>query len=161
MSLLSKLHVPWIPYIQHYKTTYYMVVQWVKNLPAMGETRVRSPGWDDSLEEGMETFSSILAWKIPWTEEPGGLQSMEMHRVGHNWMIKDTHNTIQGIFTALKVLWCQDEDYSWDICTHPVPQLSPGSSLQFQERLNPFSDGKREVGTMCVCASVYLLCRGI
>ena len=42
------------------------------------------PGWDDPLEEGMATHSSILAWKIPWMEEPGGLQSMGLHRVGHD-----------------------------------------------------------------------------
>ena len=55
----------------------------VKNLPAMQETLVWSLGWEDSLEEGMATHSSILAWRIPWTEEPGGLQSMELQRVGH------------------------------------------------------------------------------
>ena len=48
----------------------------VKNLPAMQETQVRSLGLDDPLEEGMASHSSILAWSIPWTEEPGGLQSM-------------------------------------------------------------------------------------
>ena len=48
----------------------------VKNLPAMLETWVRSLGWEDSLEEGMTTHSSILAWRVPWTEEPGGPQSM-------------------------------------------------------------------------------------
>ena len=48
----------------------------VKNLPAMPETWVWSQGWEDPLEEGMATHSSILAWRIPWTEEPGGLQSM-------------------------------------------------------------------------------------
>ena len=47
-----------------------------KNLPAMWETWVRSLGWKDPLEMGMATHSSILAWRIPWTEEPGGLQSM-------------------------------------------------------------------------------------
>ena len=47
----------------------------VKNLPAVWETRVRSLGWEDALEEGMVTHSSILAWRIPWTEEPSGLQS--------------------------------------------------------------------------------------
>ena len=50
------------------------VAQWIKNLPAMQEIRVQSPGWEDPLEDGMETHSSILAWRIPWTEEPGGLQ---------------------------------------------------------------------------------------
>ena len=48
----------------------------VKNLPAMRETWLQSLGWEDPLEKGMETHSSILAWKIPWTEEPGGLRSM-------------------------------------------------------------------------------------
>ena len=45
------------------------------------ETRIQSPGWEDALEEEMATHSSILAWKIPWTEEPGGLQSMGSYRV--------------------------------------------------------------------------------
>ena len=48
----------------------------VKNLPAMQGTQVQSLGWDDFLEEGMATHSSILDWRIPWTEEPGGIQSM-------------------------------------------------------------------------------------
>ena len=57
----------------------------VKNLPVMWETWVRSLGWEDSLEESMATHSSILAWTIPRTEEPGGLQSMGLpHRVRHN-----------------------------------------------------------------------------
>ena len=51
----------------------------VKNLPAMQETQVRSLDWEHPLEEEMATYSSILAWEIPWTEEPGGLQSMELH----------------------------------------------------------------------------------
>ena len=53
-----------------------MVAQMVKNLPAMQETWVQSLDWEDSLEKRMSTHSSILAWRIPWTEEPGGLQSM-------------------------------------------------------------------------------------
>ena len=56
----------------------------VKNPPAMWETWVQSLGWEDPLEEGMATHSSILAWRIPWTEEPGGLQSMGLQRVGHD-----------------------------------------------------------------------------
>ena len=58
--------------------------QMVKNLPVMQETWVQSLGWEDSLEKGMATHSSILAWRIPWTEEPGGLQSMGSQTVGHN-----------------------------------------------------------------------------
>ena len=61
-----------------------LVAQTVKNLPAMQETQVRSLGQEDPLEKGMATHSSILAWIIPWTEEPGGLQSMGSQRVGHN-----------------------------------------------------------------------------
>ena len=56
----------------------------VKNLPALQETQVRSLGWKDPGEEGMATNSSILAWRIPRTEEPGGLQSMGLQGVGHN-----------------------------------------------------------------------------
>ena len=51
----------------------------------MQESRVQSLGWEDPLEKEMATHSSILAWKISWTEEPDGLQSMESQRVGHNW----------------------------------------------------------------------------
>ena len=57
----------------------------VKNLPAMRGTQVRSLGWEDSLETRMATHSSILAWRIPWTEEPGGLQSMGSLRVSQDW----------------------------------------------------------------------------
>ena len=56
----------------------------VKRLPAIRETQVRSLGWEDLLEKEMATHSSILAWKIPWTEEPSRLQSMGSQRVGHD-----------------------------------------------------------------------------
>ena len=58
-----------------------LVAQMVKNLPVMQETGVRSLGQEDALEKGMATHSSILAWRIPETEEPGGLQSMGLQRV--------------------------------------------------------------------------------
>ena len=61
-----------------------LVAQMVKCLRAMQETRVRSLGWEDPLEKEMVTHSSTLAWKIPWTEEPGRLQSMGSQRVRHN-----------------------------------------------------------------------------
>ena len=60
------------------------VVEMVKNLPAMQETQVQSLGWEGPLEKGMETHSSVLAWRIPWTEEPGGLQSIRLQRVRHD-----------------------------------------------------------------------------
>ena len=56
----------------------------VKRLPAKRETQVRSLGWEDSLEKEMATRSGTLAWKIPWTEEPGGLQSLGLQRVGQD-----------------------------------------------------------------------------
>ena len=72
------------------------MAQLVKNLPAMQEThetQVHFLGWEDPLEEGMATYSSILAWRIPWTEETGGLQSMGLQRVGHDRATK--HTTVQ------------------------------------------------------------------
>ena len=80
----------------------------VKNLPAMQETRVRSLGWEDALEEGMAIHSSILAWRIPWTEEPGTLQSMESQRVGHNWRNgAHTHR----LFATWMAFW-------WNVCSN-------------------------------------------
>ena len=61
-----------------------LVVQMVKNQPVMQKTQVRPLGWEDPLEKEMETHSSILAWRIPWTEEPGRLQSRGSQRVGHD-----------------------------------------------------------------------------
>ena len=60
-----------------------MVAQTVKNLPAMPETQIQSLGWEDPLEKEMAIHSGILAQKIPWTEEPGGLQSVGLQRVRH------------------------------------------------------------------------------
>ena len=62
-----------------------LMTQTVKKLPTMQETWVQSLGWDYLLEKDMATHSSILAWRIPWTEEPGGLQSMWLQRVRHDW----------------------------------------------------------------------------
>ena len=61
-----------------------LIAQMVKNLPAMQETWVQFLGQEDPLEKGMATHSSILAWRIPWTEEPGGLQSIEVQRVRYD-----------------------------------------------------------------------------
>ena len=64
--------------------------QMIKNPPAMQEPSVWFLGWEDPLEKGMATHSSILAWRIPWIEEPGGLQSMGSQRVRHDW-VTNTH----------------------------------------------------------------------
>ena len=61
-----------------------LVAQMVKNLPVMWETQIRSLHWEDPLEKEMANHANILAWRISWTEEPGGLESMGFHRVGHD-----------------------------------------------------------------------------
>ena len=61
-----------------------LVAQMVKNLPVLQETQVQSLGWEDALEKEMATCFSTIGWRIPWTEEPGGLQSMGSQRVGHD-----------------------------------------------------------------------------
>ena len=76
-----------------------LVVQMVKNPSAIQKTWVRSLGWEDLLEKRRVTHSSILAWKILWTEEPGSLQSMGSQRVRHNWATKHTH-TSKGPFVC-------------------------------------------------------------
>ena len=73
----------------------------VKNLPAKQETQVRSLGVEDHLEKEMSTHSSILAWEIPWTEEPGRLQSMRPHRVRHD---KETKQQLLTLSPAAKML---------------------------------------------------------
>ena len=88
---LSKLHLG-LYLFQHFIGEAFSIkhylwgfpAQMVKNLPGMPETWVRSLGQDDSLEKGTATHSSILAWRIPWTEEPGELQSMQLQRVGQD-----------------------------------------------------------------------------
>ena len=74
-----------------YRVWAFLMAQIVKNAPAIQETWVWSLGWEDPLEEGMAAHSSILAWRIPWTEEPGGLQSMGSQRLRHDWVTSTTY----------------------------------------------------------------------
>ena len=83
----------------------HLLAQTVKNLPAVQETQVWSLGQEDPLEKGMATHSSILAWIIPWTEDPGGLQSMGSQRVGHNWVT----NAFTFSLLPLKAGWEREE----------------------------------------------------
>ena len=72
-----------------------LVTQMVKNLTAMQQIWIRSLGWEDPLKKGMATHSSILAWRIPRTEEPGGLQSLGSQRVRHDWVtLTHTHTHV-------------------------------------------------------------------
>ena len=99
-----------------------LVAQLVKNLPAVWETWVPSLGWGDPLEEGTATHSSILAWRIPWTEEPGGLQSMGLQRVGYDWVTKHSTATlymfhvynIKYILTAWNYYMTSRNTQSWN-----------------------------------------------
>ena len=84
----------------------------LKNLPAVQETGVWSLGWEDSLQKVMATHSSVLAWKVPWTEEPGMLQSMGSLRVGHDWA------TSLSLFTFMH----------WRRKWQPTPVFLPGES---------------------------------
>ena len=94
-----------------------LVAQMVKNLPAMWETWVRSLGREDPLERGMATHSSILAWRIPWTEEPGGLQSMGLKELdtAEWWLTLSQTFTFQpslsGVFSQV---WLFRRALSWD-----------------------------------------------
>ena len=84
-----------------------LVAQFLKNLPAIWETRVQSLDWEDPLEKEITTHSSIFAWRIPWTEEPGRLQSMGSQRLGHNWVTNTfffRKNTMSS-FSELRVLF--------------------------------------------------------
>ena len=92
-----------------------LVAQTVKNPPAVWETWVRSLGWKDPLEEGMATHSSILAWRILWTEGPGGLPSMGSQRVRHDWATKhSTALSLSPLFPSnLGFLILH---YGWPIC---------------------------------------------
>ena len=81
----------------------FLVAQIVKNMPTMQETQVWSLGQNDPLEKQMATHSSILDWRISWTEEPGGLQSMGLQRVGHDWAT-NTHTQV------LLPHWCNGHE---------------------------------------------------
>ena len=91
-----------------------LVAQRVKRLPTMRETWVQSLGGEDLLEKEMATHSSILAWKIPWMEEPGRLQSMGSQRVGHDFTFCPTFG---GIFPKSKF---QHMSSPWDISSHEL-----------------------------------------
>ena len=88
-------------YLKFNKTDF-SEAQTVKNLPVIQETRVRSLGWEVPLEKGMAIHSRILAWRIAWTEKPGGRQSVRLQRVRHDWAT-NTHNTYNIKFNKRKV----------------------------------------------------------
>ena len=86
----------WLQVLALYNAS--LMVWTVKNLPAMQETWVRSLGQEDPLEKGMATYSSILAWRIPWTEEPDGLQSVGSQGVRNDWETSTFHFSAYCLF---------------------------------------------------------------
>ena len=83
----SRIKCRWYKYLFSKQKNDSLVAQMIKNLPAMPETWVPSLSQEDLLEKEMATHFSILAWEIPWTKKPGGLQSMGLQRAEHNWVI--------------------------------------------------------------------------
>ena len=119
-----------------------LVAQTVKNLPAMWEAWVWSLGQEDPLEKEMATHSSILAWRIPWTEEPGGLQFMGLKRVRHDWVTKHKRQ-IKGFpnCSVVKKI-CNAGDVSsilglgrfpWGRAWQPIPVFLPEESPRTEE----------------------------
>ena len=108
-----------------------LIAQIVKNLPAVQETQVQSLGQEDPLEQGIATHSCILAWRIPWTEEPGGLQSMGSQRVRHDW--PHTHVFccvhLSAKATVENTCW---RKFSWRWKTLPVKAFLPFSLTVFK-----------------------------
>ena len=110
-----------------------LVAQTVKNLPATQDTWVQSLGWEDPLEKRMVTLSSNLAWRIPWTEEPGRLQSVGLQRVGHDWVTKPNQRCLEvGLGSSLNskslLVWKKQKTI---LCTmspssHQVSRKNPG-----------------------------------
>ena len=96
----------------------FLVSQTVKNLRAMRETWVQLLGWKNPLEKGMATHSSILAWKTPWTEEPGRLQSMRSQRVRHDCATNTyTHTrTHTHTYTYSRILFRHEKEWNFAIC---------------------------------------------
>ena len=97
-----------------------LVAQRLKRLPAMRETWVRSLGREDPLEKEMATHSSILAWKIPWTEEPGGLQSTGSQRVRHDFTFTftftcDSEARVPGLYVVGGPLSARSQEEPWPV----------------------------------------------
>ena len=125
----------------------FLVAQTVKNLPAMQETRVRSLGRKDPLEKGMTIHSSILAWRIPWTEDPGWLQSMGLQRVGHDW-VTNTFNLFYEVS-----LCCWEKVVSSEVLEVRGAKRRDGASVSY---CFCYTDIKRHP---CLCTASYTWCQ--
>ena len=123
-----------------------LVMQTVKNLPAMRETRLQSLCREDPLEKGMTTHSSILAWRIPWTEKPGGLQSIAWQRVGHNWTTwAHTHSCVAESFCCTAEI----NTALWINCTSVKNKISP-----MRKNNNAYAYSQRPSQVWIKCSNV-------
>ena len=127
-----------------------LVAQKVKNLPAMWKTRVQSLHWEDPLEKGMATLSSILAWRIPWTEEPGRLQSMGLQKNGHNsatFSFGFPGGSDGRVCLQCGRPWFDPwvEEIAWKRKWQPAPVFLPGKSQEWRS-LAGYSPWGRRVG---------------
>ena len=144
-----------------------LVAQMVKNLPAMQETQAGSLGREDPLEKQMATHSSIIAWRIPWKEEPGRLQSMGLQRVGHGWVnnIHTTHYDDSG--KLLTFGWRNWDLDTWrdsglwvssQFCWIPVAEPQSRQGTECTQSLGRFSHPLH----LCLdCSSVSRLLLGV
>ena len=117
-----------------------LVAQSVKNQPVTQETWVRSLGREDSLEKGMTTYCSVLTWRIPWTEEPSRLQSLESQRVGHGW-VANTHTHVHRQLTHAISFTSHLCGYVWENRINDLPRIiQPTTQWQRQDsdQDNPF-----------------------
>ena len=127
-----------------------LVALMVKNPPAMQETWVQSQGWEDSLEKGMVTHSSILAWRIPWTEEPGGLQSMVSQRFAPD---RATHILLLAQPWSFLLSLC----ICCFLCSYSTSSLN-GSFLLFGPQLNHQCLEKTSLTTLSLCLVLGIYC---
>ena len=138
VTMSRPIHVAANGIVSFFFVTYPLVPQMVKNLPAMQKTQVWSLDQEDNLENGMATHSSILAWRILWREEPGGLQSKGYQRVGHDWVTLHFH-------TLLYLKWIKPTRY---YC------IEQGTLLKFMWQ--PGWELKEEFGGECLHVSTRL-----
>ena len=137
----------------HYRVTCYrtsLVAQMVKNLPSMQETRVWSLGWEDPLEKNMANDSSLLAWRIPWTEEPGGLQSMESQTVRHD--CATNIYMLQHYSLSLTVWW----QLKWHIFKEEIPDFPTQSNAVSPSVLWSFLKSTT-LSKSSLCLTVYFV----
>ena len=117
-----------------------LVAQLVKNLPAVQETQGQSLGWEDSLEKGMATHSSVLAWRIPCTEEPGGLWSTGSQRVQHNWAT-NTHTPGMELLSHVVVVFLVFWESSILFSIVVVPICIPTNTMRAQFSQGAYFNG--------------------